>query len=373
MTAKGFPLVPGNYPGPSAAETDPRARPGAPTAVGIVDDPRFLDHNRGAGHIEGPERIEAVREMIAAGLPFSWRRIEPRPATDDELGAVHSSGYIALLSRTAGRPYVRLDADTSVTGLSYETARLAAGAAIAAADSVLDGTVSSAFAVIRPPGHHAERDRAMGFCLFNNIAVAAEHLIRKRGLKRVLIADWDLHHGNGTQGAFYGRKDVLFFSTHAYPYYPGTGFWNETGSGEGRGFTVNVPLAPGKGDREFLWIYRKILGPIARAYRPEFVLVSAGFDIAAEDPLGAMRVTPSGFDALSGEAVGLSRELCGGKVLFLLEGGYDPARLSEGVRRTLLQAAGVSDPAPAGGPDVEAGFLEEVRPLFDFQREFWPL
>lgn len=339
-------------------------------SVGIVDDARFLDHNRGAGHIEGPERIEAVREMIAAGLPFDWRRIEPRPATDDELGAVHSPGYIGLLSRTAGRPYVQLDADTSVTALSFETARLAA---VAAADAVLDGTVSSAFALVRPPGHHAERDRAMGFCLFNNIAVAAEHLIRKRGLGRVLIADWDLHHGNGTQRTFYARNDVLFFSTHAYPYYPGSGFWNETGTGEGQGFTVNVPLAPGKGDREYLWIYRNVLGPIARAFRPEIILVSAGFDIAADDPLGAMRVTPAGFSGLAGLILGLARELAGGKVLFLLEGGYDPSRLAEGVRQTLLQAAGAAGPVPAAGEGVEGGFLEEIKPAFDYQRPFWPL
>jgi acetoin utilization deacetylase AcuC-like enzyme len=340
--------------------------------LGIVDDARFLDHNRGAGHIEGPERLEAVREMIAAGLPFEWRRIEPRPATDDELGAVHSSGYIELLSRTAGRPYVQLDSDTSLTGLSFETARLAAGAAIAAADAVLDGIVSSAFALVRPPGLHAERDRAMGFCLFNNIAVAADHLIRERRLGRVLIVDWDLHHGNGTQRAFYARKDVLFFSTHAYPYYPGSGFWNETGTGEGQGYTVNVPLAPGKGDREYLWIYRNVLGPIARAFRPEFILVSAGFDIAADDPLGAMRVTPAGFSGLAGIILGLARELAGGKVLFLLEGGYDPSRLAEGVRRTLLQAAGMG-PAPAVEEDVESGFLEEIKPVFDYQRPFWPL
>lgn len=340
--------------------------------VGIVDDARFLDHNRGAGHIEGPERLEAVREMISAGLPFEWRRIEPRPAADGELEAIHSPAYIERLSRTAGRPYVQLDADTSVTALSYATARLAAGAVIAAADAVLDGIVASAFALVRPPGHHAERDRAMGFCLFNNIAVAAEHLIRSRGLERVLIVDWDLHHGNGTQHAFYARKDVLFFSTHAYPYYPGSGYWNETGTGPGLGTTVNVPLAPGKGDPEYLWIYRNVLGPIARAFRPEFVLVSAGFDIAADDPLGVMRVSPAGFGAMAGEVLGLAREYAGGKVLFVLEGGYDPSRLAEGIRRSLVQAAGV-EPVPSVSMGVGPDFLEEIKPVYAVHGAFWPV
>jgi acetoin utilization deacetylase AcuC-like enzyme len=335
----------------------------ARAAVGIVDDARFLDHNRGAGHIEGPERLEAVREMIAAGLPFSWRRIEPRPATDEELRAVHSPAYLEALSRTAGQPYVRLDADTSATALSFETARLAAGAAIAAADAVLDGTVSSAVALLRPPGHHAERDRAMGFCLINNIAVAAEHLIRARGLGRVLVVDWDLHHGNGTQRAFWARKDVLYFSTHAYPYYPGSGYWDERGTSDGTGYTVNIPLAAGKGDREFAWIYREILGPIARGFRPEFVLVSAGFDIAAGDPLGPMQVTPRGFSALAAEVLGAAGETAGGRVLFLLEGGYDPARLAEGIRRTLLQASGAVPPPDVEGPPP--AFLEEMRPALE--------
>ena len=340
--------------------------------VGIVDDPRFLDHNRGAGHIEGPERLEAVREMIAAGLPFAWRRIEPRPATDEELAAIHDPRYIKLLARTAGRPYVQLDADTSVTALSYETARLAAGGSIEAVDAVLDGQVGSAFALVRPPGHHAERDRAMGFCLINNIAVAAEHLIRARGLRRVLIVDWDLHHGNGTQHAFYARKDVLFFSTHAYPYFPGSGYWEETGAGEGRGYTVNVPLAPGKGDREYLWIFRNILAPIARAFRPEFILVSAGFDIAEDDPLGVMRVTPAGFGALAAVVAGLAEEMAGGKIVFLLEGGYDPRRLAEGVRRTLAQVSG-AEPPPAVDAEVPSPFLEEIRPARSVHGAFWPI
>jgi len=340
--------------------------------VGIVDDARFLDHNRGAGHIEGPERLETVRAMIAAGLPLEWSRIEPRPATDGELRAIHSPAYIELLSRTAGRPYVQLDADTSATALSYATARLAAGATIAAADAVLDGTVTSAFALVRPPGHHAERDRAMGFCLFNNIAVAAEHLIRERGLGRALIVDWDLHHGNGTQHAFYDRKDVLFFSTHAYPFYPGSGYWNETGTGAGQGYTVNVPLAPGKGDLEYVWIFRNVLVPIARAFRPEFVLVSAGFDIAADDPLGVMRVSPAGFGALAAEVLGLARELARGKVLFVLEGGYDPSRLAEGIRRTLIQAAGV-EPVPPVSERVGTDFLEEIRPVHAVYGTFWPV
>jgi acetoin utilization deacetylase AcuC-like enzyme len=340
--------------------------------VGIVADPRFLDHNRGAGHVEGPERLEAVHAMIEAGLPFDCLRIEPRTAAREELETVHAPEYIRRLSLTARRPYVRLDADTSATALSYETARLAVGAVIAAADAVLDGAVSSAFALVRPPGHHAERDRAMGFCLFNNVALAAEHLVRRRGLGRILIADWDLHHGNGTQHAFYTRSDVLYFSTHAYPYYPGTGFWNEAGEGSGTGFTINIPLSPGKGDREYLRVFRNILRPVAAAFRPEFILVSAGFDISAGDPLGTMRVTPPGFAALAAELSAMACETACGRILYVLEGGYDPGRLAEGVRQVLLQAAGKA-PVSTVGVEVGPDFLEEIKPVYAVHRSFWPI
>lgn len=340
--------------------------------TGIVKDDRYLAHNRGAGHIEGPERLEAIHARIEKGLPFPHTLIEPRPAIREELEYVHAPDYVALIARMAGKRYVEIDPDTSMTAGSFEAACLAAGGAIRAADMILDGEIKNAFALVRPPGHHAERGRAAGFCLFNNIAVAAEHLLRRRGLGKVLIADWDLHHGNGTQNAFYERRDVLFFSTHRYPFYPGSGHWSEVGAESGEGFTVNVPLAPGKTNEEYRFIYENILGPIAAAFRPEFILVSAGFDIYGGDPLGGMAVTAEGFGALAAELLLMAREHAQGRILFILEGGYDPDGLADGVFQVLSQACG-----QAGLPQVEAAASSQTRlelaPVIDIHRKFWPL
>ncbi len=204
------------------------------------------------------------------------------------------------MANTEGRAFSRLDADTGLSARSYEIARLAAGGLLEAVDRILNPKSAtrnpqSVFAFVRPPGHHAEPNRGMGFCLFNNIAIAAEYAIEKHGLKRILIVDWDLHHGNGTQKAFYDRKDVLFFSSHQYPHYPGTGSFDEVGSGKGEGFTVNAPFPSGFGDAEYLAVYERILRPIALEYKPELVLVSAGFDPYVKDPLGGMEVTGDGF------------------------------------------------------------------------------
>ncbi len=340
--------------------------------TGIVKDRRFLDHNYGAGHVEGPERLEAIYGMIEGGLPFPLASVEPRPALRHEIEYVHSPDYVNLIERTAGRRHVMLDADTSLTAKSYETALIAAGATMNAADAVLDGRIDNGFAFVRPPGHHAERDRGMGFCVFNNIAIAAEHLVRRRGLERVLIADWDLHHGNGTEHAFYDRSDVLFFSTHQFPYYPGTGYWDEVGAGAGEGFTVNVPLAPGKGDGDYLFIFRNILGPIAAAFRPEFILVSAGFDIYAADPLGGMNVTPDGFDGLASELLEMAQRLCHGRLLFVLEGGYDFTGLAEGSRRVLTRISGSAGPSLVKA-EISTAARKEISPVFDVQKRYWPL
>jgi len=341
-------------------------------ATGIVRDDRYLDHFMGPGHVEGPERLEAIHDMLDRDFGTKLERLEPRPASPDEIAAVHAPEYVSFLSLTAGKPRVYLDPDTSTSSRSYETARLASGGAIAAADAVLDGRVRNAMALVRPPGHHAEAGRAMGFCLFNNVAVAAEHLLRRRGLSRVLIADWDVHHGNGTQHAFYGRKDVLFFSTHRFPFYPGTGFRDEVGTGEGRGFTVNIPLGPAKGDEDYLHVYRTIFRPIARAYAPEFILVSAGFDIYRADPLGGMDVTFDGFAALAAEIVAAAEEACGGRLLLVLEGGYNLEGQAEAVKRVLLQLAKAEKP-PEIRVDPTPTTLKELAPAVKIQRAFWPV
>jgi len=340
--------------------------------TGIVRDVRFLDHNYGAGHIEGPERLESIYAAVRAGKGLPLSVIEPRPATRDEIEYIHTPEYVSFIARTAGKRYLQLDSDTSVTAKSYETALLAAGGTMKAAEMVLSGELRNGFSLVRPPGHHAETYCARGFCLFNNIAVAAARLVRDFGLRRVLIVDWDLHHGNGTQHAFYERADVLYFSTHQFPYYPGSGYWDEIGAGPGEGYTVNVPLLAGKSDGDYLYVYRNILGPVARAFRPEFILVSAGFDIMDGDPLGAMRLTIPGIAALTAEIESLAGELCEGRLLFVLEGGYDLMNLASGVRSVLDRISGVAPP-PGLAPDISPDNLEEIRPARDVHGGRWPL
>jgi len=340
--------------------------------IGIVKDLRYLKHDMGSFHVESPGRLEAIYKMIETEIDFPLTIIEPRPASEEEIGFIHSSSYVKFISQTAGKERVYLDPDTSTSAGTYEAALLAAGGLMKAADSIMEGKIRSGFALVRPPGHHAEADQAKGFCVFNNVAIAAEYLVRKYGLKRILIADWDLHHGNGTQNAFYQRKDVLFFSTHQFPFYPGSGFWDEVGEDAGEGFTVNVPLSAGKTDEEYLFIYRNILGPIAAAYKPEFILVSAGFDIYADDPLGGMLVTGEGFGALAAELMGLAGKLARDRILFTLEGGYSLEGLADGVREILQQLSGRKAP-PAIRADISITTQKEIAPVIDIQRRFWPL
>jgi acetoin utilization deacetylase AcuC-like enzyme len=233
------------------------------------------------------------------------------------------------------------------------------------------GKIQNGFALVRPPGHHAEASQAMGFCLFNNIAIGAAHLIKKHGLKRILIMDWDLHHGNGTQNSFYGTNGVLYFSTHQYPHYPGTGHWKEVGEGKGEGYTVNVPLGAGFGDGVYLHIFQKILRPIVTAYKPEFILVSAGFDIYEGDPLGAMQITKHGFAALAAELLDLAAETAKKRLLCVLEGGYDLQGLQDGVEQVLYQLAG-----KASAPQIESTLSQTAEqmlaPVIKTQKTYWP-
>jgi acetoin utilization deacetylase AcuC-like enzyme len=338
---------------------------------GVVFDHRFADHAMGPGHVESPERVRVLNRMLEEEAPGRFVRIEPRPATDDELGWIHERGYIDFLRATAGRDEVFLDADTSAGPRTFETALLAAGGFLRAIDAVMEGRVGSAFALVRPPGHHAEASRAMGFCFFNNVAVGAEHLIRRHGLRRILVVDWDLHHGNGTQHAFYSRRDVLYFSTHQVPLYPGTGAVRETGHGPGIGYNLNVPLTAGKGDADFLHVFRQLLGPVSAQFRPEFILVSAGFDIAAGDPLGGMAVSREGFGLLTDALLGMAAESAAGRIVFVLEGGYDLPALRNGVREVLDR---LSRPAaPLSDPAVSEETRRELDPCFQVFRSYWNL
>ena len=341
--------------------------------TGIVKDWRYLEHNMGAAHPESPERIRAIYEMLEEekGLA-SLTLIAPRPATEKEVALIHTQEYVEQIKATSGRERVYLDPDTSTSPLTYEVALLAAGGLLEAADRIMDAKVQSAFALVRPPGHHAEASQAKGFCIFNNVAVAAQYLVKKWGLRRILIVDWDLHHGNGTQNAFYSRDDILFFSTHQFPHYPGTGHWSEVGEEKGEGFTVNVPLAPGKADSDFLFIYRNLLSPIAAAYKPEFILVSAGFDIFAGDPLGGMEVSVKGFGAMAGELTNLADKTARGRLLLTLEGGYNLFGLRDGVRSVLLALIGRSSESPAK-LSISASLERELAPVFKVQKAFWPV
>ncbi|MEX0999309.1 MAG: histone deacetylase [Thermodesulfobacteriota bacterium] len=292
--------------------------------VGIVLDKLYVDHDNGPGHPETYERILAIVDMLNyTNMMNEVVRITPRDATKEEITLVHTPEHYDKIASTKGKQRVFLDADTTTCSVSFDAALRAAGGTIAAIDSVLSGEVDRAFPIVRPPGHHAEADRPMGFCLFNNVAVGAAYLTQVKGLERVLVIDWDVHHGNGTQHIFEDSSKVLYFSSHQFPFYPGTGAAEEVGTGDGKGYTVNVPMEPGMGDNEFIKIFQEILKPIIEQYKPEFILVSAGFDIFFEDPLGGMKVTPEGFAKLTRQLTDQADRVCNGKIIFLLEGGYN--------------------------------------------------
>ena len=309
--------------------------------TGIVKDDRYMDHAADGYHPESHQRLEVLYQMLQEpGMKGNYVEIPPRLATQEELELIHMPNYISLVASTAGRSMTMLDPDTYACAKSYETARLAAGGTLAAVDKVVSGEVDNAFAFVRPPGHHAETNRAMGFCLFNNAAIAASYALATHKLKKALIIDWDLHHGNGTQHSFYERSEVLYFSTHQYPYYPGTGFFTETGSGAGKGFTVNVPLKAGPGDAEYFLLFAEILEPIALEFKPDIVFVSAGFDIYSQDPLGGMQVTAQGFGNLAKVILEFAQQTGKGRVIFVLEGGYHLEGLRDSAREVLKTLRG---------------------------------
>lgn len=281
-------------------------------------------------------RIAARGDQVSVRALSATRR-----ATDDELLRVHSREHIDRVAATAGRVSM-LDPDTFTSPDSYDCALLAAGAALDAVDRVMSGEFGNAFVAARPPGHHAETNRAMGFCLFNNIAVAAAHVLSHHRLERVMIIDWDVHHGNGTQEIFWNDRRVLFLSLHQFPFYPGTGSFEEMGGPDAVGMTVNIPMAAGFGDEEWLAAFRRVVVPVADQFKPEFVLLSAGFDAHAHDPLGGMRVTGAGFGAMAEDVLAIARKHAGGKLVAVLEGGYDIAALEASVETVLRRMNGES-------------------------------
>ncbi|HUJ74921.1 MAG TPA: histone deacetylase [bacterium] len=309
--------------------------------VGILRDPLFLLHENDRDHLECPDRLRAIDAALSArGLSDRLAALPARDAAREELAWVHDEQWLRAAERTRGVRRSVLDPDTAANAHSFDAAVRAAGGAISCVEAAAQGALAACFALVRPPGHHAEAERAMGFCLFNNVAVAAEYALRRRGLERVLIVDWDVHHGNGTMHSFYGTDRVLFFSTHQYPHYPGTGSIQEIGTGAGLGFTVNVPLPPGQGDEDYAGIFSQVLLPLAREYSPQLILVSAGFDISRGDPLGDMQVTAGGFSRLTRMLMELSHDCCRDQLVFLLEGGYRLDTLADGVCSVIETLAG---------------------------------
>lgn len=319
--------------------------------TGLVVDARMLAHHPGSGHPERPDRLRVLLDRFADAREFV--RLPARPAAEEELARVHAPALVELVASTAGRPYAVFDPDTRASAGSWAAARLAAGALLELCDAVLDGQVENGMAIVRPPGHHAEYDRPMGFCLFNNVAVAAAHL-RARGVERVAVIDWDLHHGNGTQHLFARDPSVLYVSTHQFPFYPGTGAVEEVGEGPGAGYTVNLPFPPGFGDAEFARAFEELLTPLLRQFRPEFVLISAGFDCDARDPLGLLEVTPGGFARMAEVCRRAAEESGRGRIAAVLEGGYDLQALVEGVEVVLDVFRGRADRPPLRTGDARS-------------------
>jgi len=312
----------------------------------VTYDPLFAEHHL-PGHPENRARLERIMaELTQAGLLARMTHIPSRPAGFDLLARVHDADYVRALAAFAQRGGGQLDGDTYVRPRSFAAADLAAGGAAELARAVVAGRATNGIALVRPPGHHAVRQGGMGFCLLNNVAVAAQAILDETSVQRILIVDWDVHHGNGTQDIFYSSNQVLFFSTHQYPYYPGTGGVQEIGIGAGRGYTVNAPLPAGVGDDGFGHIYSAILAPLAERFRPELILVSAGFDAHWDDPLAGLRLSLAGYWSLAQTVLRLADRLCDGRVVVVLEGGYNLEVLACAVADLCRALLGDDQPGP---------------------------
>jgi acetoin utilization deacetylase AcuC-like enzyme len=312
--------------------------------TGFVSHPIYRQHDTGPSHPESPERLAAIEgHLVKNGLISELAEI--KPADDPDLAvwidAVHPPRYYETLKKMVPEgETIYLDPDTPFSPLSLAAAEKAVSGVLTAVDWVMAGSVQNAFCAIRPPGHHAEANRPMGFCLFNNIAIAARYLQKKYHLERIFVLDWDVHHGNGTQHLFYSDPTVFYFSTHQYPFYPGTGSERERGEGEGEGFTLNCPLPSGAGDLEILHRFEKVMAPALATFKPDFILISAGFDAHQDDPLASLEVTDEGFSEMTQIVRSLAETHCQGRIVSSLEGGYNLAALARSVGRHLEVLSG---------------------------------
>ncbi len=334
---------------------------------GIVADKRYLEHETGA-HVESPRRLRVIYDMLERELIMDKvLSISPRYASEEEVAMNHAPEYIRML-KNFGAGY--LDADTVLSGRSYDTALLAVGGSLNMVDAIYGDHISRGFALVRPPGHHAEYNKSMGFCLFNNTAIAARHILQKYGLKRIAIFDWDLHHGNGTEHSFYDKSEVLYISIHQSPCYPGTGRLSDVGEGDGEGFNVNIPLPAGAGDKEYIQLTNDFVVPIISEYSPDIIFVSAGFDTHISDPLGGMNVTASGFGEMSRLIFSLADNICRSKAAFFLEGGYSLDGLGSSVKKVIQTAvSGSSDTYRPKDSGINIDVLMEK--TAEIQRKYW--
>jgi len=319
----------------------------------LIHSERFAEHQTPPGHPERPERAEAMDAVATLWRARGVEGVEPRAATHEQLVRVHDPVYLRRMAEMAGKP-AALDPDTYTSPESYDIAHLAAGAVVDAVEQVMATTGRAAAALVRPPGHHAETSRAMGFCLFNNAAVGAAHA-RALGANKVAIVDYDVHHGNGTQHMFENDPQVLYVSTHQFPYYPGTGAADEIGRGAGRGFTVNLPLEVGAVDEDYQTAFAGVVVPVVRQFAPDVVIVSAGFDAHERDPLGGMRVTTPAFGAMTRELKALADECCRGRIVAVVEGGYDLQALGGSLDAALDALHGAPAPWPTSGINSTRG------------------
>lgn len=312
-------------------------------STGLVYHQDYLKHLTGDGHPESPERLTAVMDRLGkTGLLKKLSIIGPKPAKEDDILLIHSKNHFDTVKNGWENGLTALTPDTPISEESFSVAMLAVGGVLTGIDMIMAGEVANGMTLVRPPGHHATPDQAMGFCLFNNVAIGARYLQKKHGIERILIVDWDLHHGNGTQAAFYEDPSILYFSTHQYPHYPGTGSFHETGEGKGKGFTINVPMRAGTPADEFLKKFRDALYERALEFSPEFILISAGFDAHMNDPLGELMLTEDSYAEMTRTVLDIAHRCCKGRVLSALEGGYNLNALAMSVEAHLKVMTGIA-------------------------------
>ncbi len=309
--------------------------------TGIIWNTLFTRHSMGLGHPESPSRLFAIQQVLEGdGVGKNVISLEPNPVGVQELAYIHSNDYISSIKATSGQDNTFLDPDTSANRFTWDAACLAAGAGITLTKQVVSQELNNAFAFVRPPGHHAEKNHTMGFCIFNNIAIAAKYALKNLDVERIFILDYDTHHGNGTQNAFYEDNQVFYFSVHRSHFFPGTGMEEEKGKGEGQGFNLNIPVAYGADDNIYKKVFDNHLVPAVEKFSPQLILVSAGFDAHVRDPLGGMKVTTQGFAWIAKTVMELAKDTCQGKAVFFLEGGYDLKALRDSVEVTLERMVG---------------------------------